>query len=99
MPFCEPFLEVNQDSTKLVRDIKATFDSWENRPFITAALVRSTTTAHKAIRDGADGIIVFWPVFEEMIKSKLTDEWNQTFLDNWNGFYKSGNLSDLNYKP
>jgi transaldolase len=99
LPFCEPFLEVNQDSTKLVRDIKATFDSWENRPFITAALVRSTTTAHKAIRDGADGIIVFWPVFEEMIKTKLTDEWNQTFLDNWNEIYKSGNLSDLNYKP
>ena len=37
LPFCEPFLEVNQDSTKLVRDIKATFDSWKNRPFITAA--------------------------------------------------------------
>ena len=32
LPFCEPFLEVNQDSTKLVRDIKATFDSWDNRP-------------------------------------------------------------------
>ena len=83
LPFCEPFIDVNKDSTELIRELKSTFDGWENRPFITAALVRSVTTAHKAIKDGADGIIIFWPIFEEMIKSKMTDEWNKIFLDNW----------------
>ena len=99
LPFCEPFIDVNKDSTELIRELKSTFDGWENRPFITAALVRSVTTAHKAIEDGADGIIIFWPIFEEMIKSKMTDEWNKIFLDNWNDIYDSGNLDDIKYKP
>jgi len=99
LPFCEPFLDFNKDSTELIRDIKSTFKGWKDRPFITAALVRSVETAHKALTDGADGIIIFWPVFEEMIKSKLTDEWNKTFLDNWDDIYKAGNLSGINYKP
>ena len=99
LPFCEPFIDVNKDSTELIRELKSTFDGWENRPFITAALVRSVTTAHKAIKDGADGIIIFWPIFEEMIKSKMTDEWNKIFLDNWNDIYDSGNLDDIKYKP
>ena len=99
LPFCEPFIDVNKDSTELIRELKSTFDGWENRPFITAALVRSLTTAHKAIKDGADGIIIFWPIFEEMIKSKMTDEWNKIFLDNWNDIYDSGNLDGIKYKP
>tara|TARA_B100001996_G_scaffold60239_2_gene43006 strand:- start:3043 stop:3768 length:726 start_codon:yes stop_codon:yes gene_type:complete len=99
LPFCEPFLDVNKDSTELIREIKSTFDGWKNRPFITAALVRSVTTAHKAILDGADGIIIFWPIFEEMIRSKMTDEWNKIFLDNWNDIYDSGNLDGIKYKP
>tara|TARA_B100002051_G_scaffold16446_1_gene13225 strand:+ start:808 stop:1533 length:726 start_codon:yes stop_codon:yes gene_type:complete len=99
LPFCEPFIDVNKDSTELIRELKSTFDGWENRPFITAALVRSVTTAHKAIKDGADGIIIFWPIFEEMIRSKMTDEWNKIFLDNWNDIYDSGNLDGIKYKP
>ncbi len=99
LPFCEPFLDVNKDSTELIREMKSTFEGWKNRPFITAALVRSVETAHKAIIDGADGIIIFWPIFEEMIKTKFTDEWNKTFLDHWDGIYESGNLSGINYKP
>ena len=99
LPFCEPFIDVNKDSTELIRELKSTFDGWENRPFITAALVRSVTTAHKAIKDGADGIIIFWPIFEEMIKSKMTDEWNKIFLDYWHDIYDSGNLDDIKYKP
>ena len=99
LPFCEPFLDVNKDSTELIREMKSTFEGWKNRPFITAALVRSVETAHKAIIDGADGIIIFWPIFEEMIKSKMTDEWNKIFLDNWNDIYDSGNLDDIKYKP
>ena len=51
---------------------------WAQRPYITAALVRSKETADAALRDGADGIIVFWPIFEEMLQAKLTDEWNTT---------------------
>ncbi len=99
LPFCEPFIDVDKDPTQLIREIKSTFNQWENRPFITAALVRSASTAHKAIIDGADGIIIFWPIFEQMIKSKLTDEWNETFLKNWDSIYHEGNLKDIKYKP
>ena len=83
----------------MIREIKYVFNGRENRPYITAALVRSASTAHKAILDGADGIIIFWPIFEQMIKSKLTDEWNQTFLDNWDSIFHKGNLKDIKYKP
>ena len=99
LPFCEPFTDVGKDPTQLIREIKSTFNQWESRPYITAALVRSISTAHKAIIDGADGIIIFWPIFEQMIKSKLTDEWNQTFLENWDSIYNEGNLQGINYKP
>ncbi len=79
----------------MIREISSTFEGWQNRPFVTAALVRSVATAHKALKDGADGIIIFWPIFKEMIQNKFTDEWNKTFLDHWNGIYDAGNLDDL----
>ena len=95
LPFCEPFNDVDGDPTKLIRECNKLFKNWDNRPFVTAALVRSKETAYKALKDGADGIIVFWPVFEEMIKSKLSDEWNKIFLDEWNSMYNAGNMKGI----
>ena len=77
LPFCEPVREVGGDPTKLVRECVDMFNGWENRPYITAALVRSVETAHLALNDGADGIIIFWNVYQEMLSHSLTDEWNQ----------------------
>ena len=90
LPFCEPYREVGGDPTKLVRECRAMFDRWGDRPHITAALVRSVETAEACLRDGADGIIIFWPIFGEMMKARLTDEWNATFLDQWNQMYDAG---------
>ena len=95
LPFCEPFNDVGGDPTKLVRDCREMFDGWVERPFITAALVRSVDTADAALRDGADGIIVFWPVFRDMMQSHLTDEWNKTFLGEWNSMYEAGLLDGV----
>ncbi|MDA1279640.1 MAG: hypothetical protein O3B95_06300 [Chloroflexi bacterium] len=95
LPFCEPFKDVGGDPTKLIRDCREMFDGWLERPFITAALVRSVATADAALRDGADGIIVFWPVFRDMMQSHLTDEWNKTFLDQWNSMHDAGLLEGL----
>jgi len=95
LPFCEPFNEVGGDPTKLIRDCRDMFDGWIERPFITAALVRSVETAEAALRDGADGIIVFWPVFRDMMQNHLTDEWNTTFLNEWNSMYDAGLLEGL----
>ena len=89
LPFCEPYREIGGDPVKLVRECRSVFDRWENRPQITAALVRSVETAELCIREGADGIIVFWPIFQEMMKSKLTDEWNSIFLNQWNEMYNA----------
>ena len=99
LPFCEPYRDVSGDPTKLVRELRDTFSGWDQRPYITAALVRSTDTAHAAIRDGADGIIVFWPIFEEMLQNKLTDEWNTTFLNEWNAMHEAGLLEGVPYTP
>ena len=95
LPFCEPFKDVGADPTKLIRDCHQMFAGWEERPFITAALVRSVETAEVALRDGADGIIVFWPVFRDMMQSHLTDEWNKTFLGEWNSMHEAGLLEGL----
>lgn len=95
LPFCEPFRDVNGDPTKLIRECKAMFDGWEDRPYITAALVRSVETAEACFRDGADGIIIFWPIFRDMMLSKLTTEWNTTFLDQWNQMYDAGLLEGI----
>jgi len=98
LPFCDPFLAVNGDPTKLVRECYTTFKTWENRPYITAALIRSVDTAYRALRDGADGIIVFWSVFQDMMTSSLTDEWNTLFLDNWDQMHDAGLLEGIPYK-
>ena len=95
LPFCEPFNDVGGDPTKLIRDCREMFDGWVERPFITAALVRSVYTADAALRDGADGIIVFWPVFRDMMQSHLTDEWNKTFLGEWNSMHEAGLLDGV----
>lgn len=90
LPFCEPYRDVGGDPTKLVRECRAMFEGWEDRPYITAALVRSVATAEACFRDGADGIIIFWPILRDMLQSKLTSEWNTTFLDQWNQIYDAG---------
>jgi len=79
----------------LIRDCREMLDGWGDRPFITAALVRSVETADAALRDGADGIIIFWPILKDMMQSHLTDEWNKTFLDEWNSMHNAGLLNDL----
>lgn len=99
LPFCEPYRDVSGDPTKLVRELRDTFSGWSQRPYITAALVRSTDTAYRAIRDGADGIIVFWPIFEEMLQNKLTDEWNTIFLNEWDAMQEAGLLKGVPYSP
>ena len=95
LPFCEPFKDVGGDPTKLVRDCRDMFEGWAERPFITAALVRSVETADAALRDGADGIIVFWPVFKDMMQNRLTDEWNTTFLGEWDSMHDAGLLEGV----
>ena len=59
--------------------------------------MRSKDTAEAALRDGADGIIVFWPIFEEMLQAKFTDEWNTTFLNEWNAMHDAGLLEGVPY--
>ena len=95
LPFCEPMKEIGVSPSKLVKDCVDTFRDWAERPKITAALVRSVDVAHSALKDGADGIIVFWPVFQEMLKNTYTDKWNKIFLDEWKIMHKKGHLKGL----
>ena len=68
---------------------------WEQRPYVTAALVRSIDVAGAALNAGADGIIVFWEVFRDMMASPLTDQWNATFLERWQKMHASGLLDGV----
>ena len=90
LPFCEPVKELGGDPTELVRDCVRVLGAWTERPLITAALVRSVEVAHLAIRDGADGIIVFWPIYEQMLTHPLTDQWNGTFRGQWDEMHEAG---------
>ena len=65
------------------------------RVSITAALIRSPETAYAALRDGADGIVIFWTVYKEMMSHPLTDQWNKTFLDEWEEMNESGLLKGI----
>ena len=95
LPFCEPVKQVGGDPTKLVRECVAMFRGWEHRPYITAALVRSVDTAIAALRDGADGIIIFWNVFAEMMEHPLTAQWNDTFMNEWVQMHEAGYLEGV----
>ena len=90
LPFCEPVKELGGDPTKLVRECVGTFSKWSDPPLITAALVRSVDVAYRAIRDGADGIIVFWQIYRDMLAHPLTDQWNKTFRDRWHAMHAAG---------
>ncbi len=98
LPFCEPVKEMGGDSTKLIRECVQMFRGWEQRPFITAALMRSADTAYRALRDGADGIIIFWPIFKEMLEHPLTQTWNQTFMDEWLAMHEAGLLQGIPFE-
>lgn len=95
LPFCEPVKELGGDPTQLVRECAAMFGGWKRRPLIMAALVRSVETAYAALRDGADEIVIFWPVFRDMLSHPLTDTWNKTFMDEWQEMNAAGKLADL----
>ena len=95
LPFCEPVKELGGDPTKLVRECIETFSGWSERPFVTAALVRSVDVAYRALRDGADGIIIFWPILKEMMLHPLTDQWNHTFKTEWEEMHEAGLLEGV----
>ena len=95
LPFCDPLKPIGGDPTKLVRECVSMFKGWEQRPYITAALIRSPETAYAALRDGADGIVIFWSVYKEMMSHPLTDQWNKTFLDEWEEMNESGLLKGI----
>ena len=95
LPFCEPVRETGGDPTKLIRECVQMFKGWSDRPYISAALVRSVETAYAALRDGADGIIIFWNVYEQMLSHPLTDQWNETFLKEWEEMSEAGLLDGM----
>ena len=95
LPFCDPLKPIGGDPTKLVRECVSMFKGWEQRPYITAALIRSPETAYAALRDGADGIVIFWTVYKEMMSHPLTDQWNKTFMDEWEEMNESGLLKGI----
>ncbi len=95
LPFCEPIREMGGDPGKLVRDCAAMFAPWRQRPFVTAALVRSVETATAALAAGADSIIVFWPIFRDMLEHPLTATWNETFAGEWRQMQEAGLLEGV----
>ena len=95
LPFCEPIREMGGDPGKLVRDCAAMFAPWRQRPFVTAALVRSVETATAALAAGADGIIVFWPIFRDLLEHPLTATWNDTFAGEWRQMQEAGLLEGV----
>ena len=95
LPFCEPIREMGGDPGKLVRDCAAMFAPWRQRPFVTAALVRSVETATAALDAGADGIIVFWPIFRDLLEHPLTATWNDTFAGEWRQMQEAGLLEGV----
>ncbi len=99
LPFCEPVKQAGGDGTKLIRECVSMFAGWQRRPFITAALVRSVETAYEALRDGADGIIIFWTVFRDMLEQPFTTTWNGTFLAEWQAMHAAGHLDGVGVRP
>ena len=81
--FCEPMLAQGADPFQLIREVREMFSNWEGAPYVTAALVRTRSTAEHALRAGAEGVIIFDSVFDEMLEHPSTTEWNETFRDKW----------------
>ena len=86
---------VGGDPTKLIRECVRMFSGWEQRPFIQAALIRSVETAYAAFRDGCDELVTMWTVYRDMMEHPLTDQWNQTFMDEWVDMHENGMLEGL----
>ncbi len=93
--FCEPMLGQGADPFQLIRDVKALFAGWEDAPYVTAALVRTRSTAESALRAGADGVIIFDTVFDQMLEHPSTTEWNNTFRKHWEDMLHDGQIEFL----
>ena len=53
------------------------------------------TAVRQRYKDGADGIIVFWPIIQEMVKNTYTAKWNKIFMDEWKTMHKKSHLNGL----
>ena len=95
LPFCDPVKAVGGNPTQLIRECAQMFTGWAQRPFIMAALVRSSETAHAAFRDGADELVTMWTVYRDMLEHPLTEQWNKIFMDEWVDMHKNGLLEGV----
>ncbi len=95
LPFCTPHEEIGADSSAFVRRCVRMFSGRDPRPLVTASLVRSAAVAQTALDAGADGVIVFTGVLDEMLQHPLTDQWNKVFADNWKEMEHAGQLESL----
>ena len=95
LPFCDPVKAVGGNPTQLIRECAQMFSGWAQRPFIMAALVRSSETAHAAFRDGADELVTMWTVYRDMLEHPLTEQWNKIFMDEWVDMHKNGLLEGV----
>lgn len=93
--FCEPMISQGADPFQLIRDVRTMFSGWGNSPYVTAALVRTRSTAESALRAGAEGVIIFDKVFDEMLEHPSTTEWNTTFRDKWQDMNQDGQIEFL----
>ena len=64
-----------------------------------ACIVRVPATEEGIIKRtldaGADGIIIFWPIFREMMEHPLTQNWNRTFLNEWVAMHEANLLEGV----
>ncbi|HEY8476466.1 MAG TPA: transaldolase family protein [Chloroflexota bacterium] len=95
LPFCTPMKEFGGDPMKLVAEIVEALREHESRPKVTAALVRSADVAEMALAAGADGVIVFTAVFDQMLKHPGTEQWNDTFKRAWDWLGDQGHLEGI----
>ena len=71
------------------------FGTWLERPLIMAALVRSVEMVGRALAAGADEVVIFWPVFRDMLMHEYTDQWNSTFAAEWKAIYDAGLMNGV----
>lgn len=94
-PFLAAHRDMGGDPGKLVRDIAALIQGHPNRPLLSCALVRSAEMAQIAFQNGADGVIVFTDVFDQMMENLGTADWVDRFGKEWKQIEAAGNLESL----
>ncbi|KAB7726700.1 hypothetical protein F5984_24040 [Rudanella paleaurantiibacter] len=82
-PYFSRVRDASEDAIELIRNIATLYRRWGVKTHIRPASVRSVQDVQDCLLAGADGVIIFYDVFEQLFLHPVTEQSLQAFEADW----------------